>query len=214
MICAASSNAIAGDNVENYLLNKKAGEGSLISISPIYSQLLMFSSPSGFRVDFEQTSPMGNYIRESVLKGETVHKWTQMITVTGAKGLASNPKLSPLILVSSIASGFKRVCPETFSMVSIGPGQISGFDAFTAVTSCGNVRNKGNNYSETALIIAVKGENDYYTIQWAERGAASAKPIDFEEKKWKNRFYKLRPIKLCPIIAGEAAPYLSCVDKK
>src|SRR5207253_3165822 len=58
-------------------------------ISPIYGQLVRFSMPSNFAVVFENAKD-GNYIREAVLKGETVQAWTQMITVTGAKGLAGN----------------------------------------------------------------------------------------------------------------------------
>jgi hypothetical protein len=60
-------------------------------ISPIYGQLVRFSMPSNFAVAFENARD-GNYIREAVLKGETVQAWTQMITVTGAKGLAGSPK--------------------------------------------------------------------------------------------------------------------------
>jgi len=55
-------------------------------ISPIFGQLATFSMPSNFAVVFENTTG-GHYIREAVLKGETPERWTQMITVTGEKGL-------------------------------------------------------------------------------------------------------------------------------
>ena len=61
------------------------------------------------------------------------------------------------------------------------------------------------------LIIAIKGERDYYTIQWAERSGASTTPIQFDEKKWMERLKRLTPVKLCPIVPGETAPYPSCV---
>ena len=64
-------------------------------ISPIFGQLVRFSMPSTFApASFEKTNGP-SYIREAVLKGETVSAWTQMITVTGAKGIASNPQVTP-----------------------------------------------------------------------------------------------------------------------
>ena len=72
----------------------------------------------------------------------------------------------------------------------------------------------GGAHSESALLVAIKGTADSYTIQWAERGPASARPMTFDDAMWKERFNKLGPIKLCPIKPGEAAPYPSCVDQK
>ncbi|MEI7430007.1 MAG: hypothetical protein WCL27_06085 [Betaproteobacteria bacterium] len=66
-------------------------------------------------------------------------------------------------------------------------------------------------HSESMLLIVIKGESDYYTVQWAERGDASTTPIKLDEAKWTDRFKRLAPIKLCPIIPGERAPYPSCV---
>jgi hypothetical protein len=39
-----------------------------------------------------------------------------MVTVTGAKGLAANPKVTAESVLVQIALGFKRDCPETFSI--------------------------------------------------------------------------------------------------
>ncbi len=63
-------------------------------------------------------------------------------------------------------------------------------------------------------MIAIKGAADYYSIQWAERGPASAKPIAPDDARWGDRFKQLSPIKLCPLVPGEAAPYPSCVEQK
>lgn len=90
------------------------------AISPIFSQLVAFSMPSAFVTVFENAKGT-NYIRESVLKGETVNDWTQMITVTGAKGTAANPKVSPESVASSMAGGFKSACPDTFTARGFGP---------------------------------------------------------------------------------------------
>ena len=72
----------------------------------------------------------------------------------------------------------------------------------------------GGAHSESALLIAIKGAADYYTVQWAERGPASPRPIAFDEAMWNERFDKLGPIKLCPIKPGEPPPYPSCANQK
>src|ERR1700733_1809897 len=64
---------------------------SFTVISPIYGQLVRLSMPSNFIAAAENVNGP-SYIREAVLKGETIKAWTQMITVTGAKGLAGNPQ--------------------------------------------------------------------------------------------------------------------------
>nr|MBA2397135.1 hypothetical protein [Bradyrhizobium sp.] len=167
-------------------------------ISPIFGQLVTFSMPSSFAVVSENTNGP-SYIREAVLKGETATKWSQMITVTGAKGLAGNPKASPETFAGSIVGGFTSACPDSFTAQSFGPAKFGDQDAYVAVASCGRVESSADKHSETALIVAVKGSADYYTLQWAERAATSAKtPID--EAKWLARLRQLQPIRLCPIV--------------
>ncbi len=186
---------------------------SVRMISPIFGQLVMLSLPKGFTTVFEDTS--GNqYTREAVLDGETVAHWSQMITVTGAKGLAANPRVTAQSFVEEIAGGFKNACPDTFSAKGLGTLKISGRDAFIALAGCGTVSADGDAHGEAALLVAIKGAADYYTIQWAERGPASARPITFDEAMWKGRFNTLSPIKLCPIKPGEAPPYPSCANQK
>jgi hypothetical protein len=181
-------------------------------ISPIFGQLVTFSMPAGFVAVAENTNGP-NYIREAVLKGETATRWTQMITVTGAKGLAGNPKVSPETVAGSIVGGFKSACPDSFIAQGFGPAKFGEQDAYVAVASCGRVETSADKHSETALIVAIKGSVDYYTLQWAVRAPTAGKaPID--ETKWAARLRQLRPIRLCPIVAGERAPYPSCAGRK
>jgi len=182
-------------------------------ITPIFSQLVMFSFPKGFVPAFENTKG-GSYIQESVLTGENVNKWTQMITITGAKNLALNPNANPKGFADIMAGGFKSVCPNSFNATSLGENNFGIYSAFSAVISCGTASPTKEQYSESMLLIVIKGDKDYYTIQWAERGDASEIPIKFDSTKWTDRLKKLMPVKLCPIVPGEAAPYPSCVDRK
>jgi hypothetical protein len=185
---------------------------SFTVISPIYGQLVRLSMPSTFVPAFENTNG-GSYIREAVLKGETVKAWTQMITVTGAKGAAGNPQATPEKFAVSMAAGFKKACPDTFAVKPFGAVKFGDQDGFVAVVGCGMIEAAADKHGETALIIAVKGSADYYTIQWAERAPSSAEKPAIDEAKWQERLSKLKPIRFCPIVPGEAAPYPSCVGK-
>jgi hypothetical protein len=180
-------------------------------ISPIFSQLVMFSMPADFVAITEGSNGPG-YIREAVLKGETPDRWTQMITVTGAKGAAAKRAVSPQTFAGSIAGGFKAACPRTFAAKALGETRFGDHTAFVTVAGCGRVDGSDDNHSETALIAVVKGNSDYYTLQWAERSAQMDSPA-IDDAKWTERMRLLQPIRLCPILSGEAAPYPSCGGK-
>ena len=197
----------------NYPVHKNAIETlrekgySVKVVSPIFDQLVMFSLPSGFTTISEKIDGR-SYIRESVLAGESAKKWSQMITVTGLKNIAGIGIVTPPLLANVMVAGFKDVCPTSFNGVGLGAFKLGSYDAFAAVASCGVANPRDDLYSESMLYIIIKGKSDYYTIQWAERGDASTSPIKFDESKWMERFKKLGPIKLCPIVPGESAPYL------
>jgi hypothetical protein len=180
-------------------------------ISPIFGQLVSFAMPSDFVAAFENTKG-GHYIREAVLKGETPERWTQMITVTGEKGMALTPGATPEKFASSIAGGFKSACPDSFAARPFGEMKFGRDEGFVAVIGCGRIDSGPTRHSETALLITLKGATDYYTIQWAERGPESDEP-PVNDERWLARLRDLSPIELCPIMPGEAAPYPSCVNK-
>ncbi|KGT81441.1 hypothetical protein MA20_01435 [Bradyrhizobium japonicum] len=180
-------------------------------ISPIFGQLVSFAMPSDFVAVFENTKG-GHYIREAVLKGETPERWTQMITVTGEKGMTLTPGASPERFAGTIAGGFKTACPDSFAAQPLGAMTFGRVEGFVAVIGCGRVDSGPTRHSETMLLITLKGITDYYTIQWAERGPESDEP-PVNDERWQTRLRDLGPIDLCPIVAGEAAPYPSCVDK-
>ena len=180
-------------------------------ISPIFGQLVSFAMPSNFTVVFENTRG-GHYIREAVLKDETPERWTQMITVTGEKGMTLTPGSSPQLFASSIAGGFRSACPDSFAARSLGETTFGRFEGFVAVIGCGRIDSGPTRHSETALLITLKGATDYYTIQWAERGPESDEP-PIKDERWQARLRDLGPIDLCPIVSGEDAPYPSCVNR-
>lgn len=183
-----------------------------LAVAPIFGQLVLTGHPQGFGFGpaFEKTQPQ-TYIREHVLAGETLDDWSQMITVTGFRD-AAKPDTPPKAVVGNMAGGFKRACPDSFGAEAVLDDKLAGgFEIFAAVMSCGVSPTKAGKTSETALIIAIKGKADVYTIQWAEQGPLSKTPLSLDLAKWEERFKKLRPIRLCSIVAGEKAPYASCL---
>jgi hypothetical protein len=186
---------------------------SFTVISPVFGQLVRLSIPAAFVAVHENTMDKF-YIREAVLKGETVNAWTQMITITGSQGMATVANFSPQKLAASISLGFKKACPESFALKDLGETKFGDRDAYLAVASCGEVNSSTDRHSETALIVAVEGTSDAYTIQWAERTPQASSPPVINEAMWRERLRQLMPIRLCAIMPGEAAPYPSCLRQK
>ena len=186
---------------------------SVTAISPVFGQLVRFSMPANFVAASEGTKD-AFYIREAVPRGETAEAWTQMITVTGSRGLATAANFSPQKLAAAIAQGFKQACPESFAVKDLGETKLGGQDAYLAVASCGKVNASADGHSEAALIVAIRGASDAYTIQWAERTPHASLPPGIDEAIWRQRLGQLMPIRLCAIVPGEAAPYPSCLQQK
>jgi hypothetical protein len=182
-------------------------------ISPVFGQLVRISMPAGF-VAIRENTEDAFYIREAVPNGETANAWTQMITITGSKGMASVANFSPQKLTASVAFGFKKACPESFALKDLGETKFGDQDAYLAVASCGEVASSADRHGETALIVAVKGTSDAYTVQWAERTPQASPAPAINEVMWQGRLRELMPIRLCPIVPGEAAPYPSCLQQK
>jgi len=184
-------------------------------ITPVFAQLVMFSLPPEFssqKPTYEKNSG-SFYIREQVADGETRSKWTRMITLTGTHGLAANPAATPQALLARMTAGFQRNCPDSFSTAAPGAQKVDGYDAYAVIASCGRLQSDDQTFSESAIMLTVKGSNDYYTLQWTERGRDSAQPLPIDVAYWAKQLARLNPIRLCPIVPGESAPYPSCVRR-
>ena len=205
--CSAADNATTQPRRAQ---TQEARAETVAAIMPVFGQLLAFSYPTQFRPANENTAD-GQYLQESVLPGETLDKWSQMLTVSGAKGLAANAQVTPKLFLASIAGGYEKACPASFAVESFGEFKIDGHDAFAAWVSCGTA--PGASYSESMVALVIKGASSYYSLQWAERSPASSKPMDFNEAKWVGRLKTLMPVRLCPIVRGEKAPYPSCLNR-
>ena len=196
-------------------LAESPAEPHLAVVTPVFTQLVMFSVPPEFKSQkptYERNSG-SFYIREQVPDGETPGKWSRMITLTGTRGLATNPNVKPQAMLARMSADFQRNCPDSFSAAAPGPQKVDGYDAYEVIVSCGRAPSGKESYSESAIMLTVKGANDYYTLQWTERGhdSAATRPIDVAY--WTRQLARLDPIRLCPIVPGEGAPYPSCARR-
>lgn len=184
-----------------------------VNIIPIFSEVVRFPCPEGFHMAYQKVNG-GFYILEMVLKGETVDRWSQIVTVTGIQGIAGNPNVNPRSFLDGMANGERRACPDTFASKPLGATTISGHDAYVGWISCGSTTRGGRAHGESILVVSIKGTQDYYTMQWAESGPASNQQLTYDEAKWGERLEKMNPMQVCPLVPGEPAPYTSCVNQK
>ncbi|MFL9924545.1 hypothetical protein PQR62_09725 [Herbaspirillum lusitanum] len=182
------------------------------AVTPIFSQLLAVGMPAGFVLINENASER-RYLREAVLRGENEETWTQMLSVTGTRDLAQKPDATPERFAETISENFQRACPESFNQKTLAADDSNGYQRYIAVMSCGTAGAAATPISETALIMVVKGRRDYYTVQWAERGAASKDALSIDTRKWVQRYRLLMPVRVCDRVADEAPPYPSCLKQ-
>lgn len=178
--------------------------------TPVFSQLVGYTKPVNFVSAFEDANAT-NYIHELVPQGETVEQWSQMITLSGEKGEAVDPSVTPVNVARHMASRFQSACPATFVTRGLTELKVNGHDAFVALLGCGKVRT-GTPRSEIALVIAIRGRTDVYTIQWAERSAPIEQPPTLDTDMWMARYRQLLPVRVCERVPGEPAPYPSCIN--
>ncbi|NUU03050.1 DUF2846 domain-containing protein [Herbaspirillum robiniae] len=176
---------------------------------PVFSQLVRANYPAGFKSILNDAGP-SRYLQEFVPEHESAGHWSQMMTLSGIKDLAANPEYSTQRVAEEIQSQFKDACPFSYSGKTLSQAETNGVEMDVSVFGCGRHTTKAGIVSETTLLVVLKGQRDYYTLQWAERGAPLAKPIPLDLAKWIRRYRDLGPVRLCARIEGEQSPYPSC----
>lgn len=189
-------------------------QDTIITVTPIFSQLLRLTVPKNFTVGTSSLQP-NNYLQELILNNDSKNRWSDMITITGIKGLSANPKATPTAILQSFEAGFRKSCPTTFSSRLLFEGSVSVVHpAVFTVISCGESPTTNKETSEAALIGVISGAKDVYTVQWALRGPVSHKPIAISPDDWRQRLDSLKSLVLCDRVPGEDAPFPSCMNTK
>jgi len=197
----------------------KVGESlpsSITAISPIFGELFAHNLPTQFKAQAEQTR--GNfYLRSVILASDQSPMWTQRILVTGSKDLAKQADSSAKLMAQMVARNFQQACPTTFSGGIVLDGKTpTGHDMYIMLVNCGTHTETTTKAptSETTLIAAIRGNLNYYTVQWSERGAPMDKAPVPDIATWGARLKSIVPFYVCELKAGEAAPYPSCFSTK
>ena len=112
----------------------------------IFSDIVSYPQPDGFYPAYQNTNG-GHYTHEMVLKGETVDRWTQMVSVTGLQGNADNQNATARSRLDLSANVFRNACPDTYAAKPLGSTTISGHEAYVAWISCGSTTRGGSAYS-------------------------------------------------------------------
>ena len=194
------------------LLTAAAAAPGARVVVPVFHRLVAFTLPTPFRMSFERTT--GNiYVREHVPEGETVDEWTRMISLSGVQGMSYNADATLPAYLQALARGFQRHCPDTYVALELGAQSGVKEPSFASVASCGRVSSGGKAHSETTVMLAIKGPDDFYVLQWTERGRDSSHPLALDSKYWSARLAQFEPIVLCPIVPGEGPPYASCAGR-
>ena len=181
-------------------------------IAPVFAQLVTGPLPDGFAPASENANATG-YINEAVLKGETIDAWTQLVTLTGAKGLATGDGATSAVgFADYLAGQYKGACPTSNVAERFETPKIKGArESFMGYLSCGSVN--GGPYSESMVFMVMVGAQDIYTLQWAERGKVERTGVAYSAEKWGPRLdLMINAARLCEILPGESAPYPSCVQ--
>lgn len=179
-------------------------------VAPVFAQLVTGPLPDGFVPAFEDGTQTG-YLNESVPRGETVDDWSQMVTLTGAQGLAlGDAPTDAAGFAEFLADSYHQACPESLSLASFDIAPLPGAqDSFAGYLGCGTLGTSA--MSEQMVFVVMVGTEDIYTLQWAAHGPASAAPIEFPGGIWNDRLdILLDYASLCEIIEGEEPPYPSC----
>lgn len=197
---------------------KETGEtasGSPPVVTPIFGQLLAHGLPEGFAPPEEQPAAEGRYLRKSPRIGETTENWTQLVSVSAIEGLGAKTEPTIPEIQKLLVEGIRKKCPESFSFAEgfdAGPG-LADTPHSAFVVGCGLTGGGRGNFSEMALIVLIAGASDHYEVEWAEQARPSIRPPAIDRPYWQARLNRLQPLKLCPIVEGEEAPYPSCLGR-
>jgi hypothetical protein len=128
---------------------------------------LLVSMPPGFKAGF-QNSRDGVTIQEWVPQGETVHNWSEMVTV---QLFRNRPDLEPRTMLDGIQRGWLKACAGSVP-APIVAGRTDGYDAATMVLRC--PLNGETGKPETTVFRAIRGRDSFYMVQRAVRSVPDA----------------------------------------
>jgi hypothetical protein len=139
----------------------------------------------GFTVGY-QAANAAQSIREEVPRGETVERWTRMVTTQRFTGLAA--RTTPGAYARTIADSVPRACPGA-AISPVSGLMVSGRPSVRFQVDC--PRNQ-NGQAETFILLAIAAQSDMHVKQVAFRGAKSAADLGWA-RNYLDRTVLCRP---------------------
>lgn len=135
-------------------------------------------------------------IIEFLPPGEALDAWSQLLTMTSVVDGSGQPADKAVLnAANNLAAGYGDACPGSFAAEDLGAPAVTGADAaFAAWLACGDVAGMGHSEAMAVLVLATGGK--LFTVQWAERGPASAVPLTFDMNHWLPRLDALMAFSL------------------
>ncbi len=181
------------------------------AIAPVFSQIVTMPVPEGFVPAYEDSNG-DSYINEVIPAGETLDAWSEMITLTGIRGMASgDPNEVAVGFAEYLAGQYSGACPDTFNAVALNAAPVRGARGlFAGFLGCGD---NGAGESEAMAFLILVGSSDVYSLQWAARGPMLATGPTYDPAFWGPRLAELTDAaRVCDRVPGEEAPYPSCIS--
>jgi hypothetical protein len=149
-----------------------------ISGAPSQAQLkdenLLVRLPQGFKVGFSDSSK-GMIMQEWVPSNETVQNWTEMVTV---QIFLNRRDLDPAQFLTTMEQQWATACKGSTATAAV-TGKANGYSSVTRLFQCPLLASSGK--PETAMMKAIKGNDSFYLVQRAVRGAPT--PTQLEQTK-------------------------------
>lgn len=161
---------------------------ALLAILPLLAGLpaqaketLVSPDLPGFVVGFAKVNA-NQSIREEIPQGETIQRWSKMVTTQWFRNLAD--RITPAEYANSMLAQLPRSCPgATASAVQT----LSGQEAVRFKVVCPST---ATGLAESFFLLAIAGEDDMHVKQVAFRGEASS-----DDFLWARKF--LTGVYLC-----------------
>lgn len=138
---------------------------------PVFSQKLEVAYPNSYKVG-PQDSHGNVFIMEMVPKTESPDSWSEMLTVSGYKGLAATQTAQSAMELET--NSIKSACPKTFVFEKIDYKQSQNYPAALAIVGCSKHPTMAGK-SELALQLVIQGKKDIYMIKKSFHRAVEAK---------------------------------------
>ncbi len=138
----------------------------LAVVQEVWSRTLGFTLPRPFVPAFRSIA-RGTYLAEFIPDGQTVANWTRMVTASGSLG-AGAAHLSDAELANAL---FDRGSCQGRVFRDLGASPAPIVSRRTLIIGCGAAGQAG---SERAVIAFFRDTENSWTVQYAERGAATA----------------------------------------